>query len=402
MISFRNQGSIVNAAVFGEFTLAEYRQFEEAVDYTLGHYGARADLLVDLTDMTGFTLDVAWQEIRFSRRHAHDFRRIALVTGSEWVAWSAWIPRAFVDAEMRVFDDADLALAWIRDEEGPVIFNRLVTTEQLAARLGDAQWVVCDCRHDLMQPEVGANAYAVGHLPGAFFLHLDRDLSGPTNGTNGRHPLPDPDVFARRMADIGVGPATQVVAYDDSGGPYAARLWWMLRWIGHDAVAVLDGGFGKWKSEGRDVIATPPTVAARGTLTARRRESLTVDAAFVLEHLGDPAWLVVDARAPERFRGESEPVDPVAGHIPGARNRLFKDNLTPGGVFKSPSELHREFMQVIGNMPSTHVVNQCGSGVTAAHNVLALEVAGLGGSRLYPGSWSEWCADPSRPVARGA
>jgi thiosulfate/3-mercaptopyruvate sulfurtransferase len=276
----------------------------------------------------------------------------------------------------------------------------LVSTDLLAAHLSDPAWVIIDCRHDLAAPAKGRADYAAGHLPGARFLHLDEDLSGSRTGRNGRHPLPEPAALAARLGRCGVTRGVQVVAYDDQGGMVAARVWWLLRWLGHDAVAVLDGGFGRWVAEGRPVTAVVPPPAA-AAFTPAPRAGLTVDAAFVLAHLGDPAVVVVDARAPNRWRGEDETIDPVGGRIPGARNRFFKDNLAADGRWKAPEVLRAELQAATGGAAPAAQVHACGSGVTGCHNLLALEIAGLPGARLYPGSWSEWCSDPARPVERG-
>ena len=274
----------------------------------------------------------------------------------------------------------------------------LVGTAALAERLDDPQWVVFDCRHDLADTAAGERAYAAAHIPGARFVHLDRDLSGPLSGTNGRHPLPDPARFAARLAALGMTPEKRAVAYDAQGGAYAARLWWVLRWVGHEDVAVLDGGWNTWTAEGRPVTDAAPAIVA-GNFAVMPR-AITVDAAFVESQLGAPDTLLVDARSPDRFRGENETLDPVGGHIPGAVNRFFRDNLGADGRFKPAAQLRQEFATLLAGRPASSVVHQCGSGVTACHNLLAMEAAGLGGSRLYPGSWSEWCADPRRPVAR--
>jgi thiosulfate/3-mercaptopyruvate sulfurtransferase len=276
----------------------------------------------------------------------------------------------------------------------------LVSAAELAAHIGDADWRVFDCRHDLRDTGYGEKAYAKEHIPGALFLHLDRDLSGEATGKNGRHPLPDPQVFAARMAACGVGPKTQVVAYDNEGNAFAARLWWLLRWIGHEKVAVLDGGLAGWRRAKQPLSAEVPSVVA--TQLPVRPSQPVVDAAFVQAHLGKPEMLLLDARSEERFAGQNETLDPVGGHIPGAINRFFMDNLDDAGVyFKSAEELREEFDALLGGQKPEAVVQQCGSGVTACHNILAMEVAGLRGSLLYPGSWSEWCADPSRPVTTG-
>jgi thiosulfate/3-mercaptopyruvate sulfurtransferase len=275
----------------------------------------------------------------------------------------------------------------------------LVSTEALARHLQD--WVIVDCRHSLQDTEAGRRAYLAGHIPGAHFLHADRDLSGPMTGHNGRHPLPSPEAFIATLEQVGVGPAQTVVAYDDMGGAFAARLWWMMRWLGLDQAAVLDGGWQRWTAEGRPVSAAVPE--PRGAvLSAQARTGDTVDTAFVLEHLQDPAMCLIDARAADRFRGENETLDPVGGHIPGARNRFFRDNLDAEGRFKPPAVLKAEFEALLAGVAPEHVVHQCGSGVTACHNFLAMECAGLNPGRLYPGSWSAWCSDPSRPVALGS
>lgn len=274
----------------------------------------------------------------------------------------------------------------------------LVGADEVAAH---PEWRVFDCRHDLKNTEYGRQAYARGHLPGALFLHLDDDLSGPKTGANGRHPLPAVEVFARLMSERGVDAQTQVVAYDNEGGIFAARLWWMLRWLGHERVAVLDGGLAGWKRAGRLLVEAVPEVERR-EFVARPQPQMTVDAAQVLAGVEAPEGLLLDARSPERYRGENETLDPVGGRIPGAVNRFYFDNLDDAGCyFKPTAELRAEFDVLLAGRSPAAVVQQCGSGVTACHNLLAMELAGLSGSRLYPGSWSEWCADPSRPVARG-
>jgi thiosulfate/3-mercaptopyruvate sulfurtransferase len=275
--------------------------------------------------------------------------------------------------------------------------SALVSVEELAAH---PEWRVFDCRHELRNPAYGRQAYAGGHIPGALFLHLDEDLSGPLNGCNGRHPLPDIAEFSRRMAACGVDANVQVVAYDDAGGMFAARLWWLQRWLGHERVAVLDGGLTAWLRSGRTLDDKPPTVVP-GDFKPRPQE-MSVDAAQVLANLDSLQMLVVDARGADRFRGENETLDPVGGHIPGAVNRCFAENLDAERCcFKPADQLRREYLELLAGRAATQVVQQCGSGVTACHNLLAMEVAGLPGAKLYPGSWSEWCSDPSRPVAQG-
>jgi len=275
----------------------------------------------------------------------------------------------------------------------------LIDTAALAGLLNSPAVVVIDCRFDLANTSAGEAAYAAGHIPGAVYAHLGRELSGPTTGTNGRHPLPSPDVAAETFGRFGIDSTTQVVAYDAENGMYASRLWWTLKWLGHDAVAVLNGGFAAWTAEQRPVsdVVTVPTPR---TFVAAVRPGMVVSAADVPALAASADTRVVDARAPERFRGEVEPIDPVAGHIPGAVNHPFATNLA-SGRFKSAEELRASFHASLGDVRGDAVVCYCGSGVTACHNVLALEYAGLGGARLYPGSWSEWVADPTRGVEKG-
>ena len=280
-----------------------------------------------------------------------------------------------------------------------MVLRTLIQVDALKPHLGDAHFVIFDCRHDLMKPDAGAQAYAQSHIPGARFAHSDKDLSGLKTGKTGRHPLPEPGQFMAWLGANGVDGSKQVIAYDHAGGASATRLWWMLRWLGHDNVAVLDGGWEAWVKAGAPVTADVAAVKAT-TFTGRARD-VSVDVNYVLSHLNAPGMAIVDARAPERYRGETEPIDPVAGHIPGALNRLYKDNLGADGRFKSPEELRTAFQALLQNQTPEQIVHQCGSGVSACHNILAMEIAGLPGSRLYPGSWSEWCADPARPVARG-
>jgi thiosulfate/3-mercaptopyruvate sulfurtransferase len=280
-----------------------------------------------------------------------------------------------------------------------MILTALVSTEILEQHLADPDWVVFDCRHDLAAPERGRAEYAQSHIPGARFFHLDDDLSAPKTGRNGRHPLPDPDAFMERLGEAGVDSRKQVVAYDAQGGMVASRLWWMLRWLGHLPVAVLDGGWDRWVAEGRPQSAEVPR--PQPTRFTGRPRAIDVSAESVRTHLGDGATLLVDARAPDRYRGRNETIDPVGGRIPGAKNRYFRDNLDASGRFKQPEALKAEFGALLGAASPEEVVSYCGSGVSACHNLLAMEVAGLRGARLYPGSWSEWSADPSRPIATG-
>jgi len=275
-------------------------------------------------------------------------------------------------------------------------FKTLVSTAELAAALG--HWRIFDCRHDLAQPDLGERQYREGHVPGALFAHLDRDLSGAKTGTNGRHPLPSPEAFAAWLGRQGVSAADQVVCYDGANGAMAARLWWLLRWVGHEAVAVLDGGFAKWTAEGRPVSTDVPQPRAT-QFHLRMRADMAVDAQAIARTLS--SRMLLDARAPARYRGEQEPIDPVAGRIPGALNRYNLDNVRGNGQFKPAEQLRAEFEQVLRARAAGDVVNYCGSGVAACHNLLALEIAGLPGGKLFAGSWSEWIADPARPREKG-
>jgi len=283
------------------------------------------------------------------------------------------------------------------------MYTTLISAADLAQHIDDPDWVVVDCRHDLVNLAFGREAYAGGHLPGAVFADMETELSGPKRGEDGvfrgRHPLPSKEALVETLRSWGVNDGTQVIAYDAHGGMYAARLWWLLRWLGHEAAAVLDGGLPAWQALGQPVV-TEVASKPRGSVDARAPFVPTVTVAEVLENIESARRTVVDARAADRFRGENETVDPVGGHIPGARNRFFKNNLQDDGRFKAAQQLREEFGAVIED-PSQAIM-QCGSGVTACHNLLALEVAGLTGAALYPGSWSEWSSDPTRPVATGA
>lgn len=277
--------------------------------------------------------------------------------------------------------------------------NSSVLINALALQ-ADTERRIFDCRFNLGDNAAGANAYAAGHIPGAQYLHLGHDLSGEKNGANGRHPLPDPHVFTMRLGTLGLSPDMPVAVYDDAGGMFAARLWWMLRWVGHRAaVAVLDGGIQAWLTAG--FALTPEVPAYKSQSYPLLQTGAVVTAQDVLGYLETSSAYLLDARSPERFRGEGETLDPVGGHIPGAHNRFFRENLTDRGTFKPEHELRAEFMAQLGERSPAEVVHSCGSGVTACHNMLAMEVAGLTGSRLYAGSWSEWSSDPGRPVAKG-
>ncbi|HUG22663.1 sulfurtransferase [Piscinibacter sp.] len=278
--------------------------------------------------------------------------------------------------------------------------NALIDAEQLRRLAADAPLVVIDTSFDLADTAAGERSYREGHLPGAHFLHLETDLSGPKTGRNGRHPLPSREAFAATVGALDVTPETQVVVYDRQQAMFAARAWWMLRWLGHAAVAVLDGGLQAWQAAGGALeTAVPPRLDPAAPYPTQPSLVAVIDSATLAAQLGRVR--LIDARAPERFRGEVEPLDAQAGHIPGALNRFFRDNLAPDGRFKPPSELRAAFESLAANSDRRAVIHQCGSGATACHNLLAMEVAGLDGSVLYPGSWSEWSADPSRPIAQG-
>jgi thiosulfate/3-mercaptopyruvate sulfurtransferase len=275
----------------------------------------------------------------------------------------------------------------------------LVSVETLASHLDDPNWLIVDCRFDLANPAAGEAAFATSHIPGAIYAHLDRDLAGPVTPETGRHPLPEPEDFAGTLSRWGVTPTTQVVAYDADVGMYAARLWWMLRWVGHERAAVLDDGFKAWTAAGLPT-SSEMTMRNPSTFVARPNRDLWVDADELAQRVRDPDWRVLDARAPERFRGEVEPIDSVAGHVPGARNHPFALNIVDGR-FAAADELRRRLDASQNGVPDERTIAMCGSGVTACHLLLAMEIAGKRGARLYPGSWSEWIRDPSRPIARG-
>ena len=279
-------------------------------------------------------------------------------------------------------------------------YTTLIAAEDLHAHLGAADWAVVDCRFALGDPAQGRRAYREAHIPGAVYAHLDDDLSGRiVPGTTGRHPLPTPAGFAATLSRWGIDGGVQVVVYDDVGGGMAARLWWMLRWLGHDAVAVLDGGFPAWQRAGYPTRSGDETRAPR-TFTPHVRPGLVADAEAVEALRAAPSACVIDARAAERYRGDHEPIDPVAGHIPGAASAPWAGNLDASGRMLSPEVLRARFAEILGEVPPERAVVYCGSGVTAAHDLLALAHAGLDGARLYAGSWSHWITDPSRPIER--
>lgn len=277
------------------------------------------------------------------------------------------------------------------------MFRTLIAPADVAPHLADENWVIVDCRFDLADPQKGERLYLEAHVPGARYAHLDRDLSGEKTGANGRHPLPTAEQMRERFGALGVSPGKQVVVYDADTGTYAARLWWMLRFMGHDAVALLDGGFARWDREGNAVRGGREDWRP-ATFVGAPRESWCLTADAVQSGLNDPSRLLIDARAEERYRGENETIDKKAGHIPGAKNHFFQRNLNEDNTFRSPDELRRAWQSLLGVTKPGQVVMYCGSGVTACHNLLAMEHAGLSGAKIFPGSWSEWSADPSRPT----
>jgi thiosulfate/3-mercaptopyruvate sulfurtransferase len=282
----------------------------------------------------------------------------------------------------------------------------LIEPAALAAHLAAPDWAIVDCRFDLARPEWGALAWAAGHIPNALYAHLDRDLSGPRTALTGRHPLPAIAALAATFGRWGIDKEVQVVAYDQGAGTYAARLWWLLRWLGHQQVAVLDGGLAAWERAGLPLDTAAPIRAPR-RFTAAPAAGLVVTTAALAQAVAAGALTrgdltLVDARSADRFAGQNETLDPVAGHVPGARNHPFAGNLDAHGRFLSAPELRLSWADTLRDRPVPTLIAMCGSGVTACHNLLALEVAGLAGARLYAGSWSEWIRDPARPVARGA
>jgi thiosulfate/3-mercaptopyruvate sulfurtransferase len=281
-----------------------------------------------------------------------------------------------------------------------MLLTTLVNTETLSRHLDDPRWVVVDCRFVLTDPDAGRRAYVAGHIPGARYAHLDNDLCSPITPASGRHPLPFPRVLAEKLGRWGIDKSSQVVVYDDTFGAMAARLWWLLRWLGHEAVALLDGGYPKWQREGRPVTPELPMIQAT-QFHPTVNNAMWVDADYVAQMHERKDSVLIDARADVRFRGDVEPLDKVAGHIPGAINIPYEDNLDFSGEFMSDEALRELYLAAINDVAPDQVVQMCGSGVTACHNILAMEHAGLVGSKLYAGSWSEWITDASHPVAKG-
>jgi thiosulfate/3-mercaptopyruvate sulfurtransferase len=279
------------------------------------------------------------------------------------------------------------------------MYSTLISTESLASHL-DGSWVIVDGRYDLRDERWGLEQYRTAHIPGAVYASLSHDLAAPPSGTNGRHPLPCVETMEATFGRLGISRGTQVVIYDQDAGMYASRMWWMLRYMGHDAAAVVDGGWTKWVREGR-AVRTGEERRPAAVFSGRRRKELRLIVDQMEAALGDSSVLLVDARAPERFEGRSEPLDRTAGHIPGAVNHFYKRNVTDEGVMLPVETLREQFAALLGDRSPDQVVMYCGSGVTACHNLLAMEHAGLSGTKLYPGSWSEWSSNPDRPVETG-
>jgi thiosulfate/3-mercaptopyruvate sulfurtransferase len=280
-------------------------------------------------------------------------------------------------------------------------FTTLISATTLHQHLNDPNWVVVDCRFSLANSDAGDYAYRHGHIPHARYAHLNRDLSSAITDFTGRHPLPDFTLLAKKLGAWGIANDSQVIVYDDAGGAFAGRLWWLLRCLGHDKVAVLNGGMQQWQKQGFSLTATLPAIKP-ATFRPYLNTAYWLNASQVQNCLAKKAVCLIDARTPERYRGEQEPIDPVAGHIPGAQNRAFQSNLDNQGLFLSADSLHNQFQKLIGTNRPEQVVHYCGSGVTACHNLLAMEYAGLTGSKLYAGSWSEWIRNKNRPVATGS
>jgi thiosulfate/3-mercaptopyruvate sulfurtransferase len=281
-------------------------------------------------------------------------------------------------------------------------FTLLIDASELKLHLDDKKWAVIDCRFSLDDTERGRRDYLKAHIPGAVYAHLDGDLSAQKiPGKTGRHPLPEVQSFAATLSAWGIDADTQVVVYDDAAGTMAARLWWMLQWVGHADAAVLDGGWMSWTRSGLPARGGPESRASK-RFEPRETPGAYITVGRVQEISNDPRYVLLDARSGPRFRGEVEPIDPVAGHIPGALSAPCEDNVTPEGRFHPPDVLRRRFENVVKSVPPENVICYCGSGVTAAHNILAIAHAGLGRARLYAGSWSEWITDAARPIAKGA
>lgn len=289
----------------------------------------------------------------------------------------------------------------VRNWRDTGMYDTLVDSNLLAMHLGEPRWVICDCRFSLTTPDAGAAAYRANHIPGAVYFHLDHDLAGPVTPHSGRHPLPDAEQFAATLGRVGVTHGVQIVAYDDMHGAFAARLWWLARWLGHREVAVLDGGWQAWIAGGKPVSMESSTPVPQQFMPQRDDTRWVGNREAADTASGRRTGKLFDARAADRFRGENETLDPVAGHVPGAVNLPFAGNIDNTGHFQSPASLRRRFESALGGTSPEQAISMCGSGVTACHNLLAMEQAGLHGARLYAGSWSEWIRDPTRPIVAG-
>jgi thiosulfate/3-mercaptopyruvate sulfurtransferase len=278
-------------------------------------------------------------------------------------------------------------------------YRSVISADLLQQHLADPAWRIVDCRFNLKAPDEGMSLYRMEHIPNAIYAHLEHDLSAPVSKTSGRHPLQDVNQFKRKLGAWGITHNTQVVVYDDAAGSYAARLWWMLRWLGHESVAVLDGGFTTWKQQGLPTTAVVPHINAV-TFTGEPDMKMLVDSKTLERRLRESGICLVDVRDARRYLGLEEPIDNIAGHIPGAINIPWKTNIADNGLFQSKAQLHDHYMNVLRVTPGENIVFMCGSGVTACHSLLALDYIGVTGARLYPGSWSEWITDPSRPVEK--
>ncbi|MCD2449160.1 sulfurtransferase [Methylicorpusculum oleiharenae] len=278
-------------------------------------------------------------------------------------------------------------------------FTTLISPEQIATSINQPNWIIFDCRFSLADTEAGARAYRRGHLPNARYAHLDKDLSSAITDFTGRHPLPHFGLLSKKLGQWGVDNQSQIVVYDDAGGAFAGRMWWLLKTLGHDTVAVLDGGIPHWQKSQLPITTTLPKLSAK-QFRPYLDDSRWVNALQVQNDLAGKKCCLIDARTPERFKGIQEPVDPVAGHVPGAINRPFQLNLNADGSFKPADKLSEQFSQLLGTTNPEQTIHMCGSGVTACHNLLAMEIAGLKGSKLYAGSWSEWIRDKNRPVVQ--
>jgi len=274
----------------------------------------------------------------------------------------------------------------------------LYSAADLRSAQENSECIIFDCRFDLKNPGAGFNGYLEAHIPGAVYAHLDDDLSSPVTASSGRHPLPVADQFAAFLARSGWCPGKLLVAYDDAGGTIAVRLWWLMKYFGHDCAALLDGGIGAWSDTGFELENGPAGTTSVPAVSLSPRENLVLSTGDIIEGLANEKIVLADARARERFAGEIEPIDTVAGHIPGSVNYPLSENLTSSGAFRPAEELRPGIETLIGNHATQDLVHLCGSGVTACHNIFAAELAGLEGSKLYVGSWSEWIRDPSRPV----